>query len=349
MPTSIAILGFAHAHVSTYCRSWQKEGAERVRRVAGYDHDAGRRAKAADELAIEPADELADVLGRDDVDAVVIGAETAHHADLVERAAAAGKAVVLQKPMALTLEEADRIVAAVDEAGVAFTMAWQMRVDPQNVLMKALIEEGTFGRVYMVRRRHGLSMQRMKGIESSWHVVPAMNRGMWADDASHAMDFLLWLLGEPESVTAEVETLRSETIPDDHGIAVFRYPDGTLAEVASSFLCLAGENTTEIVGERGVCLQNYGDGPSCSAPRPADAAGVKWLLEGADAWTESDLPVPDAHGERIAGLAEPLLAFLEGRRGPIATAEEGRTALRMMLASYRAAEEGRRVALDELA
>ncbi len=99
-------------------------------------------------------DELA---AREDVDAVVIGAETSMHADMVEAACRAGKAVVLQKPIALTMEQADRIVEAVRAAGVPFTMAWQMRVDPHNLRMRELIESGRFGRVYMVRRRHCLS------------------------------------------------------------------------------------------------------------------------------------------------------------------------------------------------
>ena len=68
------------------------------------------------------------------IEAVVVAAETSLHASLVV-AAAAGKKIVLQKPMALTLAEGERIVSAVERAGVPFTLAWQMRVDPQNVQM----------------------------------------------------------------------------------------------------------------------------------------------------------------------------------------------------------------------
>jgi predicted dehydrogenase len=64
-------------------------------------------------------------------------------------------------------------------------------------------------------------------------------------------------------------------------------------------------------------------------------------------WTCSDIPSPAGHGERIAGLAGPLAEFLRGERPPIATAEEGRTALRMTLATYVSVREGRRVRLDD--
>jgi predicted dehydrogenase len=200
----------------------------------------------------------------------------------------------------------------------------------------------------MVRRRHGLSTHTWPGFEDTWHVKPELNRGMWADDASHAIDFLLWLLGEPETVTAQIATLRDPRVPDDHGIAIFRYRDGTFAEVVSSFVCLAGENTTEIVGEDGVIIQNYGDGPSAQAPRPKDAAGLKWFLKGEKDWIASPIPSPASHGERIAALAPELLAFLEGERPPICTAEEGRTSLRMTLACYRSSELERTVRLKDM-
>ena len=94
-------------------------------------------------------------------------------------------------------------------------------------------------------------------------------------------------------------------------------------------------------------MQNYGDVPSCNVPRPAEACGLKWYTVERQDWTCSDIPSPTGHGERIAGLAGPLAEFLHGERPPIATAEEGRTALRMTLACYVSVREGRRVFMDD--
>lgn len=345
MTIRIGILGFAHGHVGTYCGQWLKMPREQVQLVAGWDHDPARAADAAKKFELAAESSADALLARSDVDAVIIGAETSLHADLVEQSAAAGKAIVLQKPLALTLEEADRIVAAVERAGVSFTLAWQMRVDPQNLKMKELLDGGTLGRVVMVRRRHGLATHTWPDFEKSWHADPKLNRGMWADDASHAIDFLYWLLGKPESVSAEIATLINPRVPDDQGIAIYRYPDGTLAEVGSSFTCIAGENTTEITCERGVIIQNYGDAVSCGIPRPADAPGLKWYTTGARDWVESDIASPPSHGDRIAALAPEILAFLQGRRPAIATAAEGRDVLAMTLASYQSSNEGRRINL----
>jgi predicted dehydrogenase len=247
------------------------------------------------------------------------------------------------------MAEADRIVAAVNEHGVPFTMAWQMRVDPQNVKMKELIEGGTLGQVMMVRRRHGLPVCLNPGFRDSWHVAPDKNRDIWADDASHPVDFVLWLFGRPESVTAELASLYDPAMPTDTGIAIFRYPGGPLVEVSCAFANPACENTTEIIGSKGSIVQNFGDGPSCNVPRPEGAPGLKWFLREANEWTVSDLPTPPNHGNRIAGLSKPLADFVLGRGAPVATAEEGRLALRMTLACYVSTREGRRVGLDDSA
>src|SRR5687768_17505770 len=114
MATRVAVLGFAHGHVGVYCDQWMKSGDVRV--VAGWDHDATRaaaaKAKYSVDLSATPQAAMADI------DAVVIGAETSRHAELVELAALTGTKIVLQKPLCLTMDDADRIVAAVENRNV---------------------------------------------------------------------------------------------------------------------------------------------------------------------------------------------------------------------------------------
>lgn len=385
MTIRIGILGFAHGHIGVYCAQWQKMAADEVRLVAGWDHDPKRAAEATQKFSMANEATCASLLARSDVDVVAIGAETSMHADLVEQAAAAGKAIVLQKPLALTMQQADRIVASVERFKVPFTMAWQMRVDPQNLKIKQLIDEQQLGRVLMVRRRHGLATHTWPGFADSWHVQPELNRGMWADDACHAIDFLYWLLGMPVSVMAEIGTLVNPSVPDDNGVAIFRYARPMIAEVDCSFTCLAGENTTEVTCENGVIIQNFGDAVSCIslrapgvasygsdpslsgnletiparmashvpdpslidmiAMRAPGAAGLKWMKRGDKRWTDSGIASPDSHAARIAGLAPELLLFCRGERPPIATAHEGRDVLAMTLACYESSNQGQRVSL----
>jgi len=340
---NVGILGFAHGHVNSYCNRWREGPELGVTVTAGWDHDEARAKRAAEGHGVRLF-KTPGALLESDVEAVVIAAETSMHADLVEEAAAAGKKIVLQKPMCLTMEEADRIVSAVEGTGVPFTMAWQMRVDPENMKIRELVKSGRLGRIFMVRRRHGLTTHRMKGFDESWHVDPRLNRDIFADDAAHAADFIYWMLGMPASVTAELGSLLNPRVPNDNVIAIFRYADGTFAEIVCPFACVTHENTTEVVAEKGTIIQNYGDGPSSGA-RPEGKGGLRWFVEDTGKWEDG----PDAgfrrQGERIANLAGPLAEFLKGERGALATAREGRDVLRMILACYESNESGRRVAL----
>ena len=225
---NLGVLGFAHGHVRMYCDRWRAHPEMGVRLAAGWDHDSERRRQGCVGQGIEEAASPEALLARPGLDAVVIGAETSLHAGLVEQAASAGKAVILQKPIALTMEEADRIVAAVHRHGVPFTLAWQMRVDPHNLEMKGLLASGRFGKVFMVRRRHGLPTHLWKDFDKAWHVQPELNRDIFADDACHPIDFLYWLLGAPCSVTAERGALLIPAIPNDIAIAVFRFAGGII-------------------------------------------------------------------------------------------------------------------------
>ncbi|MEF3312025.1 Gfo/Idh/MocA family oxidoreductase [Paenibacillus sp. GYB004] len=345
-PVRIGVLGFAHGHVSTYCSEWNNSELG-IQVVAGWDHDPARLRKAAETFGLQPYEDVTALLDRDDIAAVVIASETSKHADLAEQAAAAGKAIILQKPMALTIREADRIVEAVRKHGVPFTMAWQMRADPQNRQMKQWIDSGELGQLFMIRRRHGLAMGLQESFADSWHVQSEYNRDIWADDAAHPIDLLYYWLGVPESVTAEIESLYNPRIPMNNGIAIFRYPGGPIAEVNCSFTCTAAENTTEIIAERGTIVQNYGDATSCNIARPGDGPGLKRFEAATGVWTASDIESPPNHGYRIRGLAQPLAEFVRGERPPLATAEEGRTSLRLVLACYASSLQGRRVTLDD--
>ncbi len=345
-PIRVGILGFAHGHVNAYCNVWRDRPELGVKVAAAWDHDPERLKANAGNYGLAAFDTVDELL-RSPVRAVVIASETSMHADLVEAAAAASKAIIVQKPIALAMGEADRIVEAVSRAGVPFTMAWQMRVDPQNVQIKELLAGGEFGKVLQVRRRHALATHLWPTFVDLWHNKPEYNRDIWADDAAHPIDFIHWLLGVPETVTAEIETLLDPRVVSDNGIAIYKYPGGPLAEVVCSFTCGAHENTTEVVCEKGTIIQNYGDGPSNEWPHTHGAEGLKWWKSDTRQWTLSGIPSPPGHGTRIAALAEPLAQWLRGERPAIASAEEGRMSLRMTLACYVSAREGRRVRIDD--
>ncbi len=345
MSVKVGILGLAHGHVMSYGRKWLENPAWGVELVGAWDHDAARRDANTTALGIKPYDTAEALLA--DVDAVVISSETSFHAPLTELAASAGKDIVCYKPMALTLDEADRMVAAVEKFGVRFTLGYQMRVDPQNIKMKELVHDGTIGNICHYRRRHGLATHTWGGFENTWHTQEHYNRDIFADDSAHPIDMINWMFGVPETVSCEMTTMVNLKVKNDNGAALFRYGNGMIAEITCSFTCVASEITTEIYGTKGCIQQYYGDAVSTGLPRPAGQPGLKYYVSGNADWTDSGIPSPAAHGERIATQGEPFAEFLRGERGPICSVYEARDSLKMVLACYLSAREGRRVRIDD--
>ncbi len=342
-PVRLGIVSFAHSHVNAYLdvlKDFPDASA-----VAGWDEDAERGRGQCETYGLEFESDLDSLLGRGDLDAVFITSQTNRHADHAVAAAHAGKHVLLQKPMALSLSDCDEIIAAVRESGVKFSMCYQMRADPVNLKIKALLEEGALGRLAIVRRRHAIPalLNPEFARPGNWHIDPEQNMGMWMDDASHAADWFLWMLGMPVSVIAEIDNVVTTAAPDDNGVAVYRFGQREMGILLNSSTMLAAESTTEIYGDEGVLIHNYGDAPSSFLPRPPGAAAVRLYRQGADDWTVLDLPADTPHSARIRGVPRPLVDYLHGKRGPLATAEEGRAGVEMILGAYEAARTGTRV------
>jgi predicted dehydrogenase len=217
--------------------------------------------------------------------------------------------------------------------------------------MRELVQDGTLGKVILLRRRHCIGVLFNKDFLSAWHVKPEFNMGMFMDDASHAADFIYWVLGRPATCMAEIEPVLIDPAitPDDTGVAIYKYGDGKLAVLTNSSVTWVGENATEIYGEKGVVIENHGDGVSTGILPPHPILLKMFLAEQADkGWQDLGIPVPaGGHGERIQAVGPQALA--DYRAGtPRCTAREGKVSIEMVLAAYRSAAEGRRVRLDDL-
>lgn len=343
----IGILSFAHGHIHSYARTLA--GFDDAKLIACWDHDTARGMAGAESYGIPFVSDLEAILRRSEIDCVIVTTETNRHADTAIAALEAGKGVLLEKPMATTLQDCDRIIEAVSRTGQWFSMAFHTRVDPQNVAMRDLVRSGSVGRLGFVRRRHSLSLLFNKGFvegPTRWHLSPEANVGMFFDASVHALDWLYWTIGEPPvTVMAEIDNVLTDVAPDDTGAAVLRFPSGLMATLLTSSVCLAGENTTEIYGDEGVIIQNHGDGPS-TAVRPEGAIGVK-LYQQQKAhlgWQDLGLPLAPSQGRRIADLTRPFVdAFRRGET--LCSATEGRVSVATALACYESAATGRRVTI----
>lgn len=340
----IGVISFAHGHANSYCNKMMS--FDDVQLIACWDDNVERGENAASQFGMNFSPHLEDIVNQPDIDAVIVTCETNRHAEMVEAAASADKHILCQKPMALTLEDCDKIDNAVQKSGVKFMMAHQMRRDPANIAMKEVIESGVLGKIGLLRRRHCINVLFNEAFvtgPSKWHIDPVKNMGMFMDDASHATDFIYWMLGKPTSVIAEIDNVLTDVAPDDTGIAIYRFPSGAMSILINTSVTLAGENTTEIYGDKGVVLQNYGDGPSCNIPRPEDAVALKQYTRDEPIWKDLGVPIPNSHGERIAGVPRPFIDCLKNDTEPDVSVEAGRVSVEMVLGAYLSAQNGERI------
>lgn len=340
----IGVLGLAHGHTGIYCRVMRH--FDDVELVACWDEDAERGREAAAAHSMAYCSRMDSLLQDASIDAVIIGTETNRHAEMVEAAAAAGKHILCQKPMATTLDDCDRIIQAVQRHGIKFSMAFQMRHDPANRKIAEILHAGTLGRIAMMRRRHAipvlLNPEFVQG-KTRWHVDPVANVGMFFDDASHPADWLYSIFGMPVSVVSEIDHVVTHTAPDDNGVAIYRFARGEMVVLLNSSTTVAAVNTTEIYGDEGTLVQDYGDAPSTGAPRPRQASSIRYMRTGDTAWTELHVRIPASQGDRIAAVPRPFIDYVRGLTDQTISAPEGRASVEMVLGAYRAAREGRRV------
>jgi len=342
----IGILSFAHGHSGVYCQVIPTLPDAQL--VSAWDANPERGQANASRYGLELRAQAEDVVNDPRVDAVIITCETNRHADMVELAAAAGKHILLQKPMATSLEDCDRIVRAVQQAGVKFSMALQMRHDPVNKKIKELLDAKAIGNVALVRRRHSLGVlldPNFVNGPSKWHIDPAANIGMFFDEAAHATDWFCWMLGKPVSVMAEIDQVITHASPDDNGEAVFRFKHGEIGLLTLSSTTVAAINTTEIYGDEGTIVHDHGDAVSTNATVPPHACALRMIRKGETQWTDLQIPIPPQHGERLKNIPRPFIDYVRGLTDQTIGLEEGRAVVEINLSAYRSAAEGRRISL----
>jgi predicted dehydrogenase len=144
---------------------------------------------------------------------------------------------------------------------------------------------------------------------------------------------------------AEIDNVVTDVAPDDNGVAVFRFAQGQIGILLNSSTTVAAVNTTEIYGSEGTIVQDHGDLPSTSGPRPAHPVALRMVRKGEKEWTEFDFSIPPNHGERLKAVPRPFIDYVRGLTDKTISAEEGRVSIEMLVGAYRSAAEGRRVEL----
>lgn len=311
--------------------------------VAVASHDLAKAQAFARSHAIPHADgDYHDLLARPDVDAVVVAVPNYLHAPVVEAAAAAGKHVLCEKPLCLTLDEGRRMAGACREHGVQLVYAEVLPYVPKYVRAQELAASGALGKVFFVR--HG---EEHPGPHSDWFYDPVRaGGGVLLDMACHSIEFARWVLGKPatRSVTATLATFRHghRTACDDHSICTIEFADGSLALCENSWAKPGGvDDKCEIYGTTGNTRADVGLGNSLLT---YSEGGYDYAMEKAGTTQGWSFTMWDelwnyGYPQQIRHFAD----VANGRCAPCETVEDGLEVLRIICAAYQSAAEGRRI------
>ena len=338
-PIRVGILSFALYHGNFWSEAFRDSPDAEL--VGVWDEDAARGQAAAARFGVPFWPTAAALLER--CDAVGICSATARHRALIEQAAAAGRHVLCEKPLATTVEDCDRIAAAVAAAGITFMQSFPKRFDPVNHELKRMLDAGELGRLSMARVRHGHLYGLDADFQQAWFVKPELSGGgALIDEGVHGADFIRWMFGEPESVMAMVSNATFGAAVEDAAIAVFRFRSGLLVELAPSWCFPAADNSIEIYGTGGAAVLS---GVDLGSRDVTESGFLKTYRVGQPdkRWQVSPLvPRFKTGGHHHQNALQFIAALRDGTPPPV-TLEDGRRALVLIHAAYEAARTGRTV------
>ena len=273
---NVALIGYAfmgRAHSNAYRqvgRFFTPKYLPRMKVLCGRT-PAGVTA-AAEQLGWEEtATDWRDVVRRKDIDIVDIATPGDSHAEIAIEAAKAGKVVLCEKPLANTVKEAQKMLAAATKAGVIHMICHNYRRAPAVMLARQLIEEGKLGRLYHFRGTYLQDWVADPSVPLVWRLrKEAAGSGALGDIASHSLDLARFLVGEITEVTGALETfVKERPLPenpkkkgkvtvDDASASVVRFDNGALGTIEASRFATGRKNYNrfEINGSKGSVVFN---------------------------------------------------------------------------------------------
>ncbi len=302
------------------------------------------RAFSEDMGGIDWTSDLDEMLARSDVDVVNICTPSGTHADLAVKAAQAGKHLVVEKPLDITLSRSDRIIGAARENGVKLTGIFPYRFRKGIHQAREAIVQGRLGRLVMADAY--VKWHRSQDYYRGWHGTWALDGGgALINQCIHNIDLLQWLAGPVKSVYGHIATLGHEMEAEDTASAVLTLENGAVGVIQGATSCWPGDPArAEFHGTRGTIVLEEGR--------------IKvWKLADSTPEEEADLlslEVPDGQSfSDPTALActqhqrqiEDLLEAIEQDRDPLVTGSEARKAIEIIRAIYLSAQRGECVRL----
>lgn len=277
---------------------------------------------AAGYLSIE------DMLERQpDIQVVCICTPSGLHAALAVKAAQAGKHLVIEKPLSLTLEDGDAIAAAVEAAGVKAAVVHPNRYRPAIQRLKQALEQNKFGKISHVNATVRWNRGQAYYDQAPWRGTKAMDGGVLMNQAIHSIDLLQWLFGRVVQVKAMVDTRIRNIEAEDVAVATLRFESGALGvvEAATTIYEKNLEESISVFGENGYAIiggatANWIKQWKCQSMSEDE---INELIRD----VEADPYGVSGHTEII----EDMIVAIRDNREPAVTVQDGKDAVKLVI------------------
>ncbi len=317
--------------------------------VACFDTYSTAAEKLAKEVGCRPYSDLDKMLADPDVDVVTIGTPSGAHLEPGLKAAKAGKHVIVEKPLEITLRRCDKLIDTCKKNGVRLSTIFPSRFHDSSIEMQRAIEKKRFGRITM-------GDAYVKWYRSQEYYDSGAWRGTWELDgggalmnqAIHSVDLLTWLMGPVTEVRAQTAVLAHKRIKvEDTAIATVQFANGALGVIEATTAAYPGYlKRIEIHGSEGTAIMEEEDIKVWDFAKKdrRDAAIKKRMAETKSTGGGASDPTAIGHHGHTAQFRDVLKAIKSGRK-PSIDGYEGRRSVEIILAIYKAAETGRAVQL----
>jgi myo-inositol 2-dehydrogenase/D-chiro-inositol 1-dehydrogenase len=285
-----------------------------------------------------------EMLKEKDIEMVTIAAPNYLHAQMTIDIAKAGKHVVCEKPLCMTLEEADEMIEVCKRQGVLLMYAEELFFTPKYVRAKQLADEGAFGKVYLVKQS-----EKHFGPHAEWFWdVERSGGGVFMDMGCHGIAFCYWFFDRSpiKSVTCQMGTYvhQESTRGEDNSLCILEFENGGVGLVENSWAKRGGmDDRVEVFGSEGCTYANLHMG---NALITYSEHGYGYVVEKAPTskgWTFTTFEELWNYGfpQEMAHFAR----CVRGKETPQATGEDGRVVMEALYAGYQSAGTGCKVNL----
>jgi UDP-N-acetyl-2-amino-2-deoxyglucuronate dehydrogenase len=312
-----------------------------ARLKALHSHSGPRAEKMARQYEVDFEAHLDSLLARKDIEVVSICTPSGTHAELGARAASAGKHVIVEKPIDVTLEKAQELITACRKANVKLAVIFQARFLPAVQILKKAIDRGRLGKLILADAHVKWYRNRQYYDAARWRGTLSLDGGgALINQSIHTIDLLQYFAGPAASVFGFAERkLHSYIEAEDTAVAVLKFKNGAVGVLEGATSIYPGfSRRVEIHGEKGSVILDGNDITAWKLSESGDEEKELAQLKDRDLSNGASDPMAlDITGHRRQ--IEDLLAAIQQDRSPMIDGEEGLKALGLVLAIYRSAHE----------